>query len=69
MYKSKIQDPRQVRLPPADISLSLSPMRYTKVSVCSNEEHISSIYSIYSFCHLILNLTSQTHLTKWADFT
>ena len=45
--KSTRQDPRQVCLPPADISLSFSPMRYTQVSLCSNEEHNSSIYTLF----------------------
>ena len=45
--KVKIQDPKHVLLLPADMSLSLSPMRYTQVSVCSNEEHKSSIYTLY----------------------
>ena len=28
------------------ISISLSPMCYTQLSVCSNEEHNSSIYAL-----------------------
>ena len=45
--KSTRQDPRQVLLLPAIISLSLSPMRYTQVSVCSNEEDDFSIYTLF----------------------
>ena len=33
----QIQDPKQVLLLPANIFLSLSPMRYTQVSECLNE--------------------------------
>ena len=45
MYKSKIQDPKHVCLPPIDMSLSL--MLYAQVSVCTHEEHISSIYTLF----------------------
>ena len=45
--KSTRQDPRHVRLLPTYIFLSLSPMHYTQLSVCSNEEHNSSIYTIF----------------------
>ena len=37
-------------------------MRYTQVSVCSNEEHNSSIYTF--FVNLTFILTSRPHLTE-----
>ena len=45
--KSTRQDLRQVLLLPVDIYIYLSPMRYTQVSVCSNEEQNSSIYTLF----------------------
>ena len=44
--KVQRQDPKHVLLLPVDMSLSLSPMRYIQVSVCSNEEHNSSINTL-----------------------
>ena len=43
------QDPKQVCFLPFNLSLSLSlsPMHYTQVSECSNEEHGSSIFSLF----------------------
>ena len=46
--KVQRQDPKQVLLLPIDMSLSLSPMHYTQVCVCLNEEHTSSIYTLSS---------------------
>ena len=44
VWKVQRQDPKQVLILPAN--LSLSPMCYTQVSVCFNEEHNSSIYTV-----------------------
>ena len=66
MYKKHKTRP-QIGAPPSNKYIFLSPMHYTQVSVYSNEEHISSIYTL--FCHLTFNLTSRPHLTKWVDFT
>ena len=37
---------RQIFLLLASIYIYISPMRYTQVSVCLNEEHNSSIYAL-----------------------
>ena len=47
LYKMyKIKTPKQVILLLAGMSLSLSYVQYTSVSLCSNEEHNSSICTL-----------------------
>ena len=48
IYVLKVQDKTPDRCAfSQQIYLSPSPMRYTQVSVCSNEEHNSSIYTLF----------------------
>ena len=46
MYKKYKTKPQIGAPPPVDMSVSLSPMCYTQVRIYSNEEHISSIYTL-----------------------
>ena len=59
--KVQRQDPKQVLLLPIDLYIYLSLMRYKQVSVCSNEEQNSFIYTFY-VTWLLRNKSAPTNL-------